>query len=120
MSRRKGCEKTGGRTKGTPNKVTANVKQWLSCLLGDNREKFEKALRCLNASEFTKTYIALLSFTTPKLQAMTPEAMFEAEYRELEKLLNNAPDEVIDEIVERINRLKDGQKRQDCRNNEAY
>ena len=33
--------------------------------------------------------------------------LLDAEYKKLEELLENAPDDVVDKIVERINRLKD-------------
>ena len=37
--------------------------------------------------------------------------MLEAEYEKLEKLLENAPDEAINEIMERINKVKDESRR---------
>ena len=106
MSREKGCKKTGGRVKGTPNRVTSNTKEWISELLHDNRDIFEKALRCMQPSEYARTYINLLSFILPKQQMISAETMFEAEYRELEKLMDNMPEEFIDRITERINRLR--------------
>ena len=40
------------------------------------------------------------------MQSSSPAEMLEAEYKKLEELLENAPDEAINKIVERIERLK--------------
>ena len=44
MARPKGTPKTGGRAKGTPNKTTKEVKEWLNVLLDGGRGRFEQAL----------------------------------------------------------------------------
>lgn len=41
------------------------------------------------------------------MQSLSPAEMLEAEYKKLEELLENSPDEAINKIVERIKRLKD-------------
>ena len=106
MSREKGCKKTGGRVKGTPNRVTSNTKEWVSDLLHDNRDRFKKALRCMQPSEYARTYINLLGFVLPKQQMISAEAMFAAEYRELEMLMDKLPDEFVDKIALRIKKLE--------------
>ena len=40
------------------------------------------------------------------MQSSSPAEMLEAEYKKLEELLENAPDEAINKIVERIEGLK--------------
>ena len=51
MGRKKGDGKgrLGGRTKGTPNKVTGTVKEWIASIIDGNRKQFEEDLQNLNA-----------------------------------------------------------------------
>ena len=43
MARQKndGRGRIGGRSKGTPNKVTSTIKDWISQIIDDNREQVE-------------------------------------------------------------------------------
>ena len=52
MSRTKGTPKTGGRAKGTPNKATKEVREWIYELLAGQRSHFEKCLKQLAPEEF--------------------------------------------------------------------
>ena len=105
--RRKGTEKTGGRKKGTPNRISGTVKEWIASIIDTNRNKFEEDLELLEPGERVRVISNLLLYVTPKMQSVSPGEMLDAEYRKLEELLESAPDEVVDKIVERINRLKD-------------
>ena len=60
--------------------------------------------------------MGLLNYSLPKLQSMSPNEMLDEEYKRLEELLENAPDEAIDQIVERINRLRDENRRTEAEN----
>ena len=91
--RRKGTEKTGGRKKGTPNRISGTVKEWIASIIDTNRNKFEEDLELLEPGD--------------RVRVISPGEMLDAEYRKLEELLESAPDEAIGRIVERINRLKD-------------
>jgi len=68
MSRIKGTPKTGGRGKGTPNKVTADTKEWISLVLNNNREQFEKDLESLEPYKRALLYEKLLSYVVSKNQ----------------------------------------------------
>ena len=105
--RKKGTEKTGGRKKGTPNRISGTVKEWIASIIDTNRNKFEEDLELLEPGERVRVISNLLQYVTPKMQSVSPSEMLDAEYRKLEELLESAPDEVVDKIVERINRLKD-------------
>ena len=96
-----------GRPKGAKGKAVTDLKKWVAEILDGGREKFEKALNCVPPQDYIKTFMGLLNYSLPKLQSMSPGEMLDAEYKKLEELLENAPDEVVDKIVERINRLKD-------------
>ena len=102
-----GKGRMGGRKVGTPNKVSGTVKEWIASIIDGNREQFEKDLEKLEPGERVRIISNLLQYVTPKMQSISPAEMLEAEYRKLEELLESAPDEAIDEIVERVKRLKD-------------
>ncbi len=106
VGRRKGTEKTGGRKAGTPNKVSGTVKEWIASIIDGNRKQFEKDLEKLEPGERVRVISNLLQYVTPKMQSSSPAEILEVEYKNLEELLENAPDEAINKIVERIERLK--------------
>jgi hypothetical protein len=108
MGRQKndGRGRMGGRAKGTPNKTTATVKDWLSKLLEDNRRQIESDLKAIEPAERVRLYAALLNYVIPKQQAVTVEAAMQAEYEELTKLLKTAPDAAIDKIADRIKEIE--------------
>lgn len=103
-----------GRPKGKPNKVTASMKDWVQQLIDDNRPQLEADLKALDPKDRWAIVERLMSYVTPRMQAVSVSEHVEAEYRELEKLLDKAPDAVVDAIYERISKLKaeeqDGQK----------
>lgn len=101
-----------GRPKGVPNKITGTVKEWIASIIDGNRRQFEKDLSELEAGERVRVISNLLPFVVPKLQSASAEEILEAEYKKLEELLDTAPDEAINEIVERINRLKNESRRE--------
>lgn len=105
--RRKGTEKTGGRKKGTPNKISGTVKEWIASIIDTNRNQFENDLELLEPGERVRVISNLLQYVTPKMQSMSPGEILNEEYKKLEELLEIAPDEVVDKIIERIHRLKD-------------
>ena len=66
MSREKGTPKTGGREKGTPNKVTKNVRFWLFDLMQDNIETLEIDLKKLEPKERWEIICRLLPYVITK------------------------------------------------------
>lgn len=107
VGRKKGTEKTGGRKKGTPNRISGTVKEWITSIIDTNRNQFKNDLELLEPGERVRVISNLLQYVTPKMQSVSPGEMLDAEYKKLEELLESAPDEAVDKIVERINRLKD-------------
>lgn len=104
--KQKGTPKTGGRKKGTPNKTTLEMKNWVSTVLEKNKVKFEKDLKNVDPEKRLAIIEKLLQYVIPKQQSISIEAQIQAEYSELEKLLKKAPEDVIDTIIERIENLK--------------
>jgi type III secretory pathway component EscR len=66
MTRKKGTKKTGGREKGTPNKVTADLRSWIKELLENNTAQFEKDLKRLEPQQRTLLFEKLLQYAIPK------------------------------------------------------
>ena len=74
--REKGTPKTGGRGKGTPNRVTADTKVWLAKLLDKNRRQFEKDLKRLEPHQRVQVFEKLLAYSVPKMQAVQAQIDF--------------------------------------------
>ena len=108
MARQKndGRGRIGGRTKGTPNKATASVKEWINRLIEDNRQQVEDDLRTVAPEERLRIITSLLNYVTPKQQTVSIDESMAAEYKQLEHLLNVAPDEAIDRIAARIREME--------------
>lgn len=69
MAQQKG--KTGnpnGRPKGTPNKVTTEMKEWVKELIDGNRELLTQDLKALSPVERWRVVEKLMSFVMPKTQ----------------------------------------------------
>jgi hypothetical protein len=101
--------KTGGRQKGVPNKVTAETKAWVQQLIDGNKKQFEKDLNELEPKDRLMILERLMQYVIPKQQAISVEAQIQTEYAELQKLLESAPDEVVDLLTERIKSIMDQQ-----------
>lgn len=66
MAREKGTPKTGGRKKGTPNKTTAQIKELVVQLVGDNLETFKTEFDKLKADDKISIIKNLLPYVIPK------------------------------------------------------
>ena len=98
--REKGTPKTGGRGKGTPNRVTADTKAWLTKLLDKNRRQFEKDLKKLEPHQRVAVFEKLLAYSVPKMQAVQANIDF-----------GNLSDEQLGVIINELtNSLKDEQE----------
>lgn len=105
--RPRGQPKTGGRKKGTPNKITGDLREWLSGFLGGNREQLERDFAALEPNERIFAFSRLVGYVIPKQQAVTVEAQVEAEFKHLQKLLADAPDDAAALIAEKILQLQE-------------
>lgn len=106
MAQKKG--QTGnpkGRPKGKPNKVTSELKSWIQQIIDGNRGKFEEDIEKLEPKDRLMIIEKLMNYVVPKQQAISVEAQVQAEYAELEKLLDKAPEKVVDALLERMNNL---------------
>ena len=107
MAHKKGhTNNPNGRPKGTPNKVTGDLRQWINKLIDDNRVTFEKDLKELESAQRLSILEKLMQYCIPKQQTIDITEQVAAEYKALENLLLSAPDKAIDEIVKKIIELQ--------------
>lgn len=94
MARQKndGKGRMGGRQKGTPNKVTANVRDWLSELINKNRNQIESDLKRLDPKDRLQVLEKLLQYVLPKQQSVS-------EIVEFDKLTDGQLDALVNEIT---------------------
>jgi hypothetical protein len=62
-------EKTGGRTKGTPNRTTNEIRERFQKLVDDNLEQLENDIKDLEPKERIKSILELSKFVLPTLKA---------------------------------------------------
>ena len=89
MARQKndGRGRLGGRQKGTPNKVTADIREWLTDLINKNRKQMEKDLKALEPRERLQVLEKLMQYAIPKQQAVRADVGFDAEELSFTSLL---------------------------------
>jgi len=95
-----------GRPLGSQNKVTTDMKIWVNNLLQNNKELIENDLKSLEPHQRVAIFEKMLNYSIPKLSSVSMENVIKQEYEELKKLLESAPEEAINQIVERINNIK--------------
>lgn len=90
--------KTGnpnGRPKGSPNKTTMEVRQWLSKLIEKNRRQIEKDLKELEPKDRLLILEKFMSYTVPKMQSIQAQV-------ELNKLSDEQLDNLVYELTKDI------------------
>ena len=104
MGRKKddGRGRLGGRVKGTPNKVTGSLKEFIKNLIDDNRAKIIDDMKELEPYQRLLFIERLIGYVLPKQAAVDVKSQIDAEYKALERLIDDAPDEFIDKITEKI------------------
>jgi uncharacterized protein (UPF0305 family) len=70
MSRKKGSIKTGGRVRGTPNKTTTEVREWLAYLIDKNRLQMERDIKALEPKDRLLILERFMQYTIPKMQTI--------------------------------------------------
>jgi len=80
-----------GRPKGSPNKLTSDMRGWLTAIIDKNRKQMEKDLKALEPKERLQMLEKLMQYVIPKQQAVSADI-------DISKL----SDDQIDTIVERM------------------
>ena len=90
-----------GRPKGSKNKVTTEVRDWISKVIDKQRPQLEKDLKLLEPAERWRIIEKLMSYVVPKMQAVEANVnLNKLSDEDLDKLANNiikASEEVTDE-----------------------
>ena len=73
MAKPKGSEKIGGRVKGTPNKVTSDIRDKFNLLVQGNLDQLDDDLKALTPKDRVNAVIQLAAFCVPKLQSVALE-----------------------------------------------
>lgn len=109
MSRQKndGRGRLGGRTKGTPNKVSNDIRQWVEAILDKNKQQIERDFDIVEPDTRLRFVEKLIAYVVPKKMAVTIEEQMAEEYRQLEALLEKCPKEAIDAIAAKVIELQD-------------
>lgn len=100
MARQKndGKGRMGGRQKGTPNKVTASVKDWIAQVIDKNRRQMERDIKALEPKDRLQILEKLLGYVVPKQQSVSANVDF-----------NKLSDEQLNSIVNELTRgIEDG------------
>lgn len=96
MSRPRGLPKTGGRQKGTPNKVTRNLRQALNDFLENNIHELQNCFDQLDDPKDKLTLlIKLAEFAIPKMRAVDNTHV-------IEQRIDGMSDEQIEELIDII------------------
>ena len=67
-----------GRPKGVPNKVTGDLRQWITNFIDDNRAQIQKDWQALDPKDRILLFEKLLKYALPTLQATTLTTDFES------------------------------------------
>ncbi|WP_278561615.1 MULTISPECIES: hypothetical protein [Phocaeicola] len=95
MARPKGTPKTGGRVKGTPNKVTYSLKEWITSLIDKQRTQIEQDLQELEPKERLQMIEKLMQYVIPKQAAQQVKLDFDSMTDEqLQRLVEEMTKEV--------------------------
>ena len=102
MSRTKGTEKTGGRSKGTPNKITGTLKEFISEIIDENRERIREDLEALEPKDRLQILEKLMQYVLPKQRELDLKEPLSnhvtIEYVESGRKPANSEEEVLEEM----------------------
>jgi hypothetical protein len=98
--RPKGSQKTGGRVKGTPNRVTSDLRTWINDVIDNNRRQIVKDIKRLEPHQRLAIFEKLLGYVIPKMQSV--EAQID---------LNRLSDEQLDTIIAELSKQIDNDEK---------
>ena len=96
--RKTGTQKTGGRQPGSQNKVSAELKTWISSIIEDNKGRFVENLAKVEPEKHIAIIEKLMAYIVAKPQNID----ITMEYRELEALLEKTPAQYIERITMKL------------------
>jgi DNA topoisomerase VI subunit B len=105
--------KTGGRQKGTPNRVTTDLRSVLQSIVSDELEHLQTHIHQMPDEQRTHILLKLLPYVTPKTQAITytdDRPIKPLVYRILEVGEDIDQDDQSDFVVQMVNKRPQDQK----------
>ncbi|MDQ3022691.1 MAG: DUF5681 domain-containing protein [Bacteroidota bacterium] len=90
-----------GKPQGAQNKISSQLREFLGDCLIDNQQKFKTSLSKLDDKEFTKIYLEMMQYVTPKLRQTEVK-----EVPTLEAFLSMSPEERKESIEQLKKSLK--------------
>lgn len=116
MARKKndGRGRLGGRSKGTPNKVSNDIRSWVENILSKNKAQIEQDFAIVDPDSRLRFVEKLMAYVLPKKMAVTIEEQMAEEYKQLEALLSKCPQEAIDRIAEKVIELQEFNSRKEA------
>lgn len=115
MPRKKGTPKTGGRQKGTQNKTTSAVKNYITQVLSDymqpeqndgEQPTLSADLRGMLPVDRVRAMTQLAGYVIPKQQALSVAEQTQVEAEALTQWLETAPDDAINAIAAKVLELQ--------------
>jgi hypothetical protein len=82
-----------GRPRGVPNRITGNLRGWLTCFIEENRDQVKADWQILDPKDRIVLFEKLSKYSLPTLQSVRTNIEFE-----------QLTDEQLDEIIERLTR----------------
>lgn len=109
MARQKndGRGRLGGRSKGTPNKLSNDIRAWVENILSKNKAQIELDFACVDPDSRLRFVEKLIAYVVPKKMAVTIEEQMAEEYKQLEALLSRCQQDAIDRIAEKVIELQE-------------
>ena len=90
-------KKTGGRQKGTTNKLKKETKDWLNDLITSNHLQIEKDIKALEPKERLQILEKFMQYTTPKMQSIQTTVDFnQLTDEQLENVITSLTKEIND------------------------
>jgi hypothetical protein len=83
----------GGRPKGSPNRVTGELREWISNFISNNKDLIQQDFNTLDPKDRIMIFEKLLKYALPALQSTSLSTDFE-------KLTDEQLDKIIDELKE--------------------
>lgn len=97
-----------GRPKGAKNVATSSLIERLTAIIDNNIDRVQNDLDLLPPGEREKALTSLMCYVLPKKQAVDVKQSLDYEYQKLKELLEQAPQECIDVLFERVVALHEG------------
>ena len=87
------------------------MREFIGKIIDDNRGRIIEDLQELDPYQRLLFIERLINYVLPKQSSVDIQSQIEAEYKALEQLIDNAPDEFVDRITDKVLKLQE--KKQD-------